>query len=129
MKRTMNLLTRILITGAFVMSMTSCNKENSEENTADIVGTWQLTKDVLYFDGEQVDLDDIEDDYVFQYKFKDDGTLIEYEDGDIDGKEEYVYSPESNTLTFLGDGDQMEYRVDRLRNWAASTPSLRWLCF
>lgn len=44
MKRTMNLLTRILITGAFVMSMTSCNKENSEENTADIVGTWQLTK-------------------------------------------------------------------------------------
>ena len=128
MKRTMNLLTRILITGAFVMSMTSCNKENSEENTADIVGTWQLTKDVLYFDGEQVDLDDIEDDYVFQYKFKDDGTLIEYEDGDIDGKEEYVYSPESNTLTFLGDGDQMEYRVDRLRNWAASTPSLRWLC-
>jgi len=40
----MNLLTRILITGAFVMSMTSCNKENSEENTADIVGTWQFTK-------------------------------------------------------------------------------------
>lgn len=51
MKRTMNLLTRILITGAFVMSMTSCNKENSEENTADIVGTWQFTK---YSKGKKV---------------------------------------------------------------------------
>lgn len=114
MKSIMNLLSRILIAGVFVMSMTSCEKENSEENTADIVGTWQLTKDALYFDGEQVDVDDIEDDYVFQYKFKDDGTVIEDEDGNIDGKAEYVYSRESNTLTFLGDGEQMEYRVDRL---------------
>lgn len=89
-------------------------QRNSEESTADIVGTWQLTKDVLYFDGEQVDVEGVEDDYVFQYKFKSDGTAIEYDDGDIDGKYGYVYSPESKTLTFLGDGEQMEYHVDRL---------------
>lgn len=108
------LVAMMLMVCSMVMSMSSCNKENAEESTADIVGTWQLTKDVLYFDGEQVYVDDMEDDYVFQYKFKDDGTVIEYDDGDIDGKAEYVYSQKSNTLTFLGDGEQMEYRVDRL---------------
>ena len=71
-------------------------------------------KDVLYFDGEQVDVEGVEDDYVFQYKIKSDGTAIEYGDGEIDGKYGYVYSPESKTLTFLGDGEQMEYHVDKL---------------
>ena len=114
MNKIKQLAAMIFMACGVMMSMASCGKENSEENSADIVGTWQLTKDVLYFDGEQVDVDDIEDDYVFQCKFKDDGTVIEYDDGDIDSKAEYVYSPESKTLTFFGDGEQMQYRVDRL---------------
>lgn len=104
----------IFMAYGIVMSMTSCGKENSEESTADIVGTWQLTKDVLYFDGEQVDVEGMEDDYVFQCRFKSDGTAIEYDDGDVDGKYDYVYSPESKTLTLLGDGGQMDFHVDRL---------------
>ncbi len=114
MNKIKQLAAMIFMACGVMMSMASCGKENSEENSADIVGTWQLTKDVLYFDGEQVDVEEVEDDYVFQYKFKDDGTVIEYDDGDIDGKYNYVYSPESKTLTFLADGEQWEYRVDRL---------------
>lgn len=109
----MNLLSRILIAGMFVMSMTSCEKENSEESAADIVGSWLLVKGEFFFDGELIETMDMEDDDEVLV-FTKNGRMFYEDEYDDDDESEYLYSPESRELTIIDSYGQEVITLDRL---------------
>ena len=99
----------ILMVCGMMVSMASCDKENSEENGTGIVGTWQMYKVDLSFDGELIYTEREKEVLVFT----DDGLMF-FGDEDYDDVSEYFYTPGSNELTLMDSYGQETLRIERL---------------
>lgn len=94
-----------------VAAVTSCGKEESAgEKTADeLLGTWQLVKEVDEFDGGVVYSYRMDEDDIFQLTFKSNGRLLEYDGYDDDLYDcDYSFSQDSGTLVIA---DEEEWQV------------------
>ena len=109
MNKLKQLAAMILMVCGMMVSMASCDKENSEENGTGIVGTWQMYKVDFSFDGELVYTEREKEVLVFT----DDGLMF-FGDEDYDDVSEYFYTPGSNELTLMDSYGQETLRIERL---------------
>lgn len=97
----------MFIACGMIVSMASCDKENTDENAAEIVGSWQLFKVDFFFDGELVGTEKVKDVLVFT----EDGLMFYEDDDDVS---EYFYSPRSKELTLIDSYGQEVIPIERL---------------
>lgn len=92
MKRIIKTLTLLI---CLYVAVISCGKDNSVKSSGSIVGTWKYSEDELLFNGKSTSHTEIyKDDLDWMITFTEDGVMI-----DNGHTSNYIYSPESNTLT------------------------------
>lgn len=110
MMRNLMRLMAISIMAVTAAAVTSCGKEEAAgEKTADeLLGTWQLVKEVDEFDGGEVYSNRLDEDDIFQFTFKGNGKLLVYDGYDDDLYDcDYFFSQDSGTLV-IDDGDESQ---------------------
>lgn len=92
------------------MAVISCGKDNSINSSSSLVGTWKYSEDELLFNGKSTSHTVIyKEDLNWTITFTEDGVMI---DNGHSGN--YIYSPESNTLTdiyYEGERDSYYLKV------------------
>lgn len=109
-----------LLLFAAALSWSGCTKDNNDNtiDPAQLVGTWELTKD-YYAEYDEWDEEwGAEFGYILTIEFRADGTAkTHYEETDYSSDREYTYTIESKmlTMTDLKDPDYPEIiRIEKL---------------
>ncbi|WP_256009533.1 lipocalin family protein [Desertivirga xinjiangensis] len=99
---------------AVTVAFSSCKKDDDENNSAKIVGKWNLKKEVEkeYKNGQLIETDEYSYEAGAYVEFKSNGTVDWNDDGS--DPEIYSYRVDGNKLTLIEDDDTDVYTIEEL---------------